>query len=500
LNRLSRMNSSSAEFMVVLTYLDWLITLPWNEGTQDNLNVRYAQKILDQDHHGLKKPKQRIIEHLAVRKLKPESRGPILCFAGPPGTGKTSLGRSIARAMGRNFVKMSLGGVRDEAEIRGHRRTYVGALPGRIIQGLRRAGSNNPVFMLDEIDKAGQSYGGDPSSALLEVLDPEQNHSFSDHYLDVAFDLSNVMFITTANFLYPIPAALRDRMEVIELPGYSLDEKAKIAKDYLIPRQLEGHGIKKEQLSFTIGAIRLVISGYTREPGVRNLEREIAAVCRAVASRIANGEIQKSTISVKNLSLYLGPPKFTSPLPVKTMVPGIAIGLAGTGTGGEIITVEAFSMKGNHGLILTGNLGEVMRESAITALSYVRSNTVKLGIDENYYDSHDIHVHIPTGSMEKEGTGTGLPILIAFVSLLTGRLSKKHLAVAGEISLRGQVLPVESVTDIVLAAHRSNIKTIILPKENEKDLVEIPQKVRKDISFNFVSRMSDAIKIALNKK
>jgi ATP-dependent Lon protease len=500
LNRLSRMNSSSAEFMVALTYLDWLTTLPWNEHTQDNLDVRYAQKILDQDHHGLKKPKQRIIEHLAVRKLKPESRGPILCFAGPPGTGKTSLGRSIARAMGRNFVKMSLGGVRDEAEIRGHRRTYVGALPGRIIQGLRRAGSNNPVFMLDEIDKAGQSYGGDPSSALLEVLDPEQNHSFSDHYLDVAFDLSNVMFITTANLLYPIPAALRDRMEVIELPGYSLDEKAKIANDYLIPRQLEGHGIKKEQLSFTMGAIRLVISGYTREPGVRNLEREIAATCRAVASKIANGDIQKFMISVKNLPQYLGPPKFTSPLLVKTMTPGIAIGLAGPGTGGEIIMVEAFSMRGNHGLVLTGNLGEIMRESAITALSYVRSNTLKLGIDENYYDSHDIHVHIPAGSMEKEGPGTGLPILIALVSLLTGRISKKHLALAGEISLRGQVLPVESITDIVLAAHRSNIKTIILPKENEKDLVEIPQKLRKDISFTFVSRMSEAIKFALNKK
>jgi ATP-dependent Lon protease len=500
LNRLSRMNSSSAEFTVALTYLDWLTTLPWHESTQDNLDIRNAQKILDQDHHGLEKPKQRIIEHLAVRKLKPESKGPILCFSGPPGTGKTSLGRSIARAMGRNFVKMSLGGVRDEAEIRGHRRTYVGALPGRIIQGLRRAGSNNPVFMLDEIDKTGKNFGGDPSSALLEVLDPEQNHSFSDHYLDVVFDLSKVMFITTANMLYHIPEALRDRMEVIELSGYSLDEKAKIAKSYLIPRQLEGHGINKDKLTFTPGAIRLVISGYTREAGVRNLEREIAAICRAVASKIANGEIEKFNISVKNLQQYLGPARFSSILSVKTMAPGIAIGLAGTETGGEVITVEAFSMKGNHGLTLTGRMGEVMRESAITALSYVRSSAVDLGIDENYYDSHDIHVHIPAGSMAKEGPGAGLPILVALVSLLTGRSCKKHLAMAGEISLRGQVLPVESITDKVLAAHRSNIKTIILPKENEKNIAEIPQKVHRDIRFYFVNRMSDAIKIALTQK
>jgi ATP-dependent Lon protease len=500
LNRLVRMNSSSAEFMVGLTYLDWLTTLPWGESTQDNLDIRYAQKILDQDHHGLRKPKQRIVEHLAVRNLKPESKGPILCFAGPPGTGKTSLGRSIARAMGRNFVRISLGGVRDEAEIRGHRRTYVGALPGRIIQELRRAGSNNPVFMLDEIDKAGKNFGGDPSSALLEVLDPEQNHSFSDHYLDVAFDLSRVMFITTANMLYHIPEALKDRMEVIELSGYSMDEKAKIAKGFLIPRQLEGHGISKDQLTFTSGAVYLVISGYTREAGVRNLEREIAAVCRAVASKIANGETQKFNINVKNLSQYLGPARFTSPFPVKTMAPGIAIGLASTEAGGEIITVEAFSMRGNQGLILTGSLGEVMQESAITALSYVRSNAAILNIDENYYNSHDIHVHLPVGSVEKEGPGAGLPILVALASLLTGRVSKKNLAMAGEISLRGQVLPVESVVDKVLAAHRSNIKTVILPKENEKDLAEIPQKVQRDIKLYFVKRMSDAIKIALSKK
>jgi ATP-dependent Lon protease len=500
LNRLSRMNSSSAEFTVALTYLDWLTTLPWEESTQDNLDVRHAKKILDQDHHGLEKPKQRIIEYLAVRRLRPDSKGPILCFAGPPGTGKTSLGRSIARAMGRNFVKMSLGGVRDEAEIRGHRRTYVGALPGRIIQGLRRAGSNNPVFMLDEIDKTGKNFGGDPSSALLEVLDPEQNHSFSDHYLDVAFDLSKVMFITTANTLYSIPEALRDRMEIIGLSGYSLDEKAKIAKDYLIPRQLEGHGINKDQLTFTPGAIRLVISGYTREAGVRNLEREIASVCRAAASRIADGETQKFNIRVKNLSRYLGTARFASPLPVKTMAPGIAFGLAGTLGGGDIIAVEAFSMKGNQGLTLTGRLGKVMRESAITALSYIRSNAANLDIDENYFDSHDIHVHIPTGSMEKEGSWAGLVVLVALVSLLTGRICKKNLAMTGEISLRGQVLPVESVIDKVLAAHRSNMNAVILPKENEKDLLEIPRKVHRDIRFYFVNRMSDAIRIALNQK
>lgn len=500
LNRLSRMNSSSAEFTVALTYLDWLTTLPWKESTQDNLDVRHAKKILDQDHHGLEKPKQRIIEYLAVRKLRPDSKGPILCFAGPPGTGKTSLGRSIARAMGRNFVKMSLGGVRDEAEIRGHRRTYVGALPGRIIQGLRRAGSNNPVFMLDEIDKTGKNFGGDPSSALLEVLDPEQNHSFSDHYLDVAFDLSKVMFITTANILYSIPEALRDRMEIIGLSGYSLDEKAKIAKDYLVPRQLEGHGINKDQLTFTPGAIRLVISGYTREAGVRNLEREIASICRAAASKIANGEIHKFNIRVKNLPQYLGSARFASFLSVNTVVPGIAIGLAGTLAGAEIITVEAFSMKGNQGLTLTGRLGEIMRESAITALSYIRSNAAKLGIDENYFDSHDIHVHIPTGSMEKEGSWAGLAVLVALVSLLTGRICKKNLAMTGEISLRGQVLPVESVIEKVLAAHRSNMKAVILPKENEKDLLEIPRKVHRDIRFYFVNRMSDAIRIALTQK
>ncbi len=500
LNRLSRMNSSSAEFMVSLTYLDWLVNLPWHETTPDNLEIIRVRKILDQDHHGLEKPKQRIVEYLAVRKLKPESKGPILCFAGPPGTGKTSLGRSIARAMGRNFVKMSLGGVRDEAEIRGHRRTYVGALPGRIIQGLRRAGTNNPIFMLDEIDKTGKIFGGDLSSALLEVLDPEQNHSFSDHYIEVSFDLSRVIFIATANVLDDIPPALRDRMEVIEFSGYSLDQKVSIAKRYLIPRQLEAHGIHKGLFTFTTGAVRLVITGYTRESGVRNLEREIAAICRSVASRLVAEEIQHVNINVKNLVQYLGRVKFPSPLPVRTMVPGIALGLAHTDTGAQVVNVEAFSMKGDHGLILTGKLGEVLKESAMIAVSYVRSKAVNLGIDENYYESHDIHIHIPAGSVEKQGACLGLTLLVALVSLLTGRVSKQDLAMVGEISLRGRVLPVKNITDKVLAAHRSNVKILILPKENEKDLSEIPGKVRKNIRFYFVSRMSNAIKIALHQK
>ena len=499
LNRLSRMDSSSAEFTVALTYLDWLTTLPWQESTQDNLDVRHAKKILDQDHYGLEKPKKRIIEYLAVRKLKPDSKGPILCFSGPPGTGKTSLGRSIARAMGRNFVKISLGGVRDEAEIRGHRRTYVGALPGRIVQGLRRSGSNNPVFMLDEIDKTGKDFRGDLASALLEVLDPEQNHSFFDHYLDVAFDLSKVMFITTANELDEIPPALKDRMEVINLSGYSLDEKAKIARGFLIPRQLEGHGIRKNQLVISSGAIHRIISEYTREAGVRNLEREIAAICRAVATRIASGEKLQFMVSVKNLSQYIGIPRFPSALPLKRMVPGMAIGLAGNAAGGEIIAVEAFTMKGNRGFTLTGRPGKVMQESAITALSYVRSNAEELGIDENYFESHDIHVHISAGSIEKEGSSLGLAVLAALVSLLKGQNCKKNLAMAGEISLRGQLLQVNGIIDKVLAVKRSNMKAIILPKENEKDLLEIPYKLRMGIKFYFCTRISDAVKIALAK-
>ena len=394
LNRLSRMHPSSAEYTVASTYLDWLTTLPWNESTKDNLDIKKARKVLDEDHFGLDKAKKRIVEFLAVRKLKPESKGPILCFAGPPGTGKTSLGKSIARALGRKFIRISLGGVHDEAEIRGHRRTYVGALPGRIIQGIRSAGSNNPVFMLDEIDKVGSDFRGDPSSALLEVLDPEQNYSFSDHYLDVAFDLSKVMFITTANVLHTIPPALRDRMEVLELLGYTEDEKIRIAGRYLVPRQRKAHGLKADQILFTNGAVRRIITGYTREAGLRNLEREIATICRGVATKIAEGDAGSVEIKVQNIAKYLGPERIYPEVLARTSVPGVAIGLAWTQAGGEILFVEATAMKGKKGLILTGQLGDVMKESATAALSFIRTNAGALGIEEEYFENHEIHIHL----------------------------------------------------------------------------------------------------------
>lgn len=499
LNRLSRMHPSSAEYTVALTYLDWLTALPWNESTKDNLDIRKAKKILDEDHFGLEKAKKRIIEFLAVRKLKPESQGPILCFAGPPGTGKTSLGQSIARALGRKFIRISLGGVRDEAEIRGHRRTYVGALPGRIIQGLRRAESNNPVFMLDEIDKVGSDFRGDPSSALLEVLDPEQNFSFSDHYLDVAFDLSKVMFITTANILDTIPPALRDRMEVLELLGYTEDEKVKIASRYLIPRQRKAHGLKAGQINFTIAAIRQIISGYTREAGLRNLEREIANICRGVASKIASGEAKSVNITVVNLSRYLGPVRFTYEAKSRVSTPGVAMGLAWTPTGGELLFIEATAMKGKRGLTLTGQLGDVMKESAAAALSFIRTNAASLGVDEEFFDKNDIHIHVPAGAIPKDGPSAGVTMLTALTSLLTQKTIRKDLAMTGEITLRGQVLPVGGIKEKVLAAHRAGIKTLILPKWNEKDLYEIPKKVQKDIKFHFVEKMIEVLKIALEK-
>ena len=499
LGRLARMHPSSAEYTVTSTYLDWLIELPWNKSTPDNLDIGKARKVLDEDHFGLEKAKKRIIEYLAVRKLKPDSKGPILCFVGPPGTGKTSLGASIARALGRKFHRISLGGVRDEAEIRGHRRTYVGALPGRIIQGLRRAGTNNPVFMLDEIDKVGADFRGDPSSALLEVLDPEQNHTFSDHYLDVPFDLSKVMFICTANVLDPIPSALRDRMEVLELLGYTEDEKIKIAQRYLIPRQRNAHGLKASQIRFTTGAVRRIITGYTREAGLRNLEREIAAVCRAVAAKIAEGKVKKATIKVEDLSAYLGPVRFISEAKVRLTTPGIAMGLAWTPTGGDLLFIEATAMKGKKGLTLTGQLGDVMKESATAALSFIRSHARKLGIDEDFFDHHDIHIHVPAGAIPKDGPSAGVTILTALVSLLTDTTIRKDLAMTGEITLRGQVLPVGGIKEKVLAAHRARIKTVIMPKWNEKDLVDIPQKVRQEIRFHFVDKMMDVLKIALNK-
>jgi ATP-dependent Lon protease len=497
LDRLSRMHPSSAEYTVASTYLDWLTTLPWNESTQDNLDIKMAKKVLDDDHYGLKKPKKRVIEYLAVRKLKPESKGPILCFAGPPGTGKTSLGNSIARALGRKFVRISLGGVRDEAEIRGHRRTYVGALPGRIIQGIRRSGSNNPVFMLDEIDKVGSDFRGDPSSALLEVLDPEQNFSFSDHYLDVPFDLSKVMFITTANILDTIPPALRDRMEVLKLLGYTLDEKIKIASRYLIPRQRDAHGLKSNQISFTKGALKQIITGYTREAGLRNLEREIANVCRGVAANIAEGEIMSAKIRIDDIPKYLGPIRIISDVKSRISTPGIALGLAWTPTGGELLFIEATAMKGKKGLTLTGQLGDVMKESATAALSFIRANATSLKIDEDFFETSDIHLHIPAGAIPKDGPSAGVTMLTALVSLLTQKTIRKDLAMTGEITLRGQVLPVGGIKEKVLGAHHAGIKTLILPKQNEKDVEDISEKVKKEIDFRFVDKMMDVLKIAL---
>jgi ATP-dependent Lon protease len=499
LDRLSKMHPSSAEYTVATTYLDWIISLPWQESTKDELDIKKVRKILDEDHYGLEKPKKRIIEYLAVRKLKPDSKGPILCFVGPPGTGKTSLGKSIARAIGRKFIRISLGGVRDEAEIRGHRRTYIGALPGRVIQGLRRAETNNPVFMLDEIDKVGSDFRGDPSSALLEVLDPEQNFSFQDHYLDIPFDLSKVMFITTANILDTIPPALRDRMEVLWLSGYTEDEKTKIANRYLIPRQREANGLKASQISFTMGAIRRIISGYTREAGLRNLEREIATICRGVAAKVAAGDAKSVSIKVVNVAKYLGPIKITSEAKARSTTPGVAMGLAWTQYGGELLFVEATAMKGKNGLTLTGQLGDVMKESASAALSFIRSNAKSLGINENFFNTHDIHIHVPAGAIPKDGPSAGVTMLTALASLLTGKAIKKDLAMTGEITLRGQVLPVGGIKEKVLAAHRANIKSLILPKFNAKDLEDIPKKVQKDLEFHFVDKMRDVIKIALEK-
>jgi ATP-dependent Lon protease len=498
LDRLARMNPSSAEYTVASTYLDWLTTLPWHESTEDNLDINMAKKVLDDDHYGLKKPKKRVIEYLAVRKLKPESKGPILCFVGPPGTGKTSLGNSIARALGRKFFRISLGGVRDEAEIRGHRRTYVGALPGRIVQGIRRSGSNNPVFMLDEIDKVGSDFRGDPSSALLEVLDPEQNFSFSDHYLDVPFDLSKVMFITTANILDTIPPALRDRMEVLELLGYTLDEKIKIATRYLIPRQREAHGLKANQISFTKGALKRVISGYTREAGLRNLEREIATVCRGVAARIAAGDVKPAKIRIDDISEYLGPIRMISDVKSRISIPGVAMGLAWTPAGGELLFIEATAMKGKKGLTLTGQLGDVMKESATAALSFIRTNAASLRIDEDFFENSDIHLHVPAGAIPKDGPSAGVTMLTALVSLLSQKTIRKNLAMTGEITLRGQVLPVGGVKEKVLAAHRAGIKTIVMPKWNEKDLEDIPINVQNEIDFHFVDKMMEVLKIAIH--
>jgi ATP-dependent Lon protease len=497
LERLSRMHPSSAEYTVSSTYLDWITALPWNNSTTDNLDIAKARQVLDEDHYGLIKPKKRIIEYLAVRKLKPDSKGPILCFVGPPGTGKTSLGHSIARALGRKFVRMSLGGVRDEAEIRGHRRTYIGALPGRVIQGLRRAESNNPVFMLDEIDKVGSDFRGDPSSALLEVLDPQQNNSFSDHYLDVPFDLSRVMFITTANVLDSIPPALLDRLEVIELTGYTREEKVKIAERYLIPRQLTENGLTAAQFELTDKALNFIITGYTREAGVRNLEREIANACRGVAARIAEGIVTSKTLTDEDIPRYLGPVRVPTDVDARITKPGIAIGLAWTPVGGDILFVEATAMKGKKGLTLTGQLGDVMKESAAAALSFIRTNAKELGVKPEFFEDMDIHIHVPAGAIPKDGPSAGVTMLTVLTSLLTNRKVKKHLAMTGEITLRGAVLPVGGIKEKVLAAYRAGIKTILLPAWNRKDIEDIPVNVQRSISFHFINDMMEVIKLAL---
>jgi ATP-dependent Lon protease len=497
LDRLAKMPPSAAEYTVARTYLDWLIELPWAVATEDNLDIQQAQKVLDEDHYDLEKVKKRILEYLSVRKLKADMKGPILCFVGPPGTGKTSVGKSIAKALGRKFIRMSLGGVRDEAEVRGHRRTYVGALPGRIIQGIRKAGSNNPVFMLDEIDKLGMDFRGDPSSALLEVLDPEQNYSFSDHYLEVPFDLSKVMFITTANILDPIPAPLRDRMEVLDLPGYTEEEKLKIAKDFLVPKQVQAHGLTEQNIQFTDEALHRIALEYTREAGVRNLEREIANVCRGVARRVAEGAQGLTRVEGESIPSYLGPIKFFSEVADRTSEPGVATGLAWTPTGGDILFIEATRMKGRKGFSLTGQLGEVMKESAQAALSYVRVKAKALKIPENFFDGSDIHIHVPAGAIPKDGPSAGVTMFTAITSLLTGRPVRSDVAMTGEITLRGLVLPVGGIKEKVLAAKRSGITTVILPKRNEKDLEELSEQVRKEMKFHFVQKMDEVIQIAL---
>jgi ATP-dependent Lon protease len=497
LDRLSKMPVAAAEYTVARTYLEWLTSLPWNVSTEDNLDIKRARKILDEDHYDLDKVKDRILEYLAVRKLKEDMKGPILCFVGPPGVGKTSLGQSIARALGRNFVRISLGGMHDEAEIRGHRRTYIGALPGRIIQGIRKAGSNNPVFMLDEVDKIGVDFRGDPAAALLEVLDPEQNFSFSDHYLDVSFDLSKVMFITTANTVVPIPPALLDRMEVLELPGYTEVEKLHIAMDHLIPRQYEEHGLKKSQIEISEEALRAIIRNYTREAGVRNLEREIAAICRKVAKDIAVGKRKSKKVREKDLHELLGPSKFRFEVLEEEDEVGVATGLAWTESGGDVLFVEAQVMPGDGQLILTGKLGDVMQESAKAALTYCRSVADRYGVEPEFFKKYDMHVHVPAGAIPKDGPSAGVTMATALMSSITKRKVRKDVGMTGEITLRGKVLPIGGLKEKVLAAHRSGVKTIILPEENRKYLEEIPDFIRKELKFVPVSHVEEVFKVAL---
>ncbi|MBI3622380.1 MAG: endopeptidase La [Nitrospirae bacterium] len=499
LARLEKMHPDSAEATTVRTYLEWLVEIPWSKKTKDILDLKAAQKILDEDHYDLEKVKERILEYLAVRKLKDKMKGPILCFVGPPGVGKTSLGRSIARALGREFVRVSLGGIRDEAEIRGHRRTYVGAMPGRIIQGIKQAGSNNPVFMMDEIDKIGMDFRGDPSAALLEVLDPEQNNAFSDHYLGVPFDLSNVMFITTANLMDPIPSPLRDRMEVIPISGYTAEEKAGIAKSFIIPRQLTEHGVKASQISFTDAALQTIIGEYTREAGVRNLEREIANVIRKVARKIAEGKEPGAQIVPANVHRYLGTPKFLPESEQERDEVGVATGLAWTETGGDLIYVEASVVKGKGHLTLTGHLGDVMKESAQAALSYIRSREKNLGIKPDAFAKQDLHIHVPAGAIPKDGPSAGITMATALASALTNAPISKEVAMTGEITLRGRVLPIGGLKEKLLAAKRAGLKTVILPARNRKDIDEVPKHVRKGLHLVYAETMDDVLRVALKR-
>jgi len=498
--RLERIPPVAPEGTVIRTYLDWLVALPWKRATRDKIDISRAEAILDEDHYGLKKPKERVLEFLAVRKLVRRTKGPILAFIGPPGVGKTSIGRSIARALGRKFIRISLGGVRDEAEIRGHRRTYVGALPGRIMQGIRDCGSHNPVFMLDEIDKLGMDFRGDPSSALLEALDPEQNGSFSDHYLEVPFDLSRVMFIATGNVLATVPPALRDRMEVIEFPGYVDEEKLAIAKGFLVTKQVKDHGLKPAHLEFTDKALRTMIRGYTREAGVRELERKIATVCRKTAKRVAGGDKSKLTVTPKNVEDLLGLRVYLDDDKRKENQVGVATGLAFTETGGETLQVEVAISHGKGEILLTGRLGEVMRESAQAALSYARTKAEPLGLAKDFFQTHDFHVHVPSGAVPKEGPSAGVTIATAILSALGGREVRHDVAMTGEVTLHGRVLPVGGVREKVLAAHRSRIPNVVIPKENEKDLKELddlPEDVRKDMTFIFATNMDEVVAAAL---
>ena len=503
LDRLTKIPTQSPEYSVSRTYVEWLADLPWSKSTDDQLDTKQAEKILDEDHYGLKKVKERILEYLAVRGLKQKKdpkgsvRGPILCFSGPPGVGKTSLGKSIARSMGREFIRISLGGVRDEAEIRGHRRTYIGALPGRIIQSLKKVGTNNPVFMLDEIDKLGSDFRGDPSSAMLEVLDPEQNFSFSDHYLEVSFDLSKVMFIATANYKDAIPPALRDRMEILEFSGYIEDEKIKIAQRHLIPKQIEENGLTSKDVFVDVTGIKETIQSYTREAGVRNLEREIANVLRKIARDKVEKKIKKVKVSKKKVNDYLGEPSFYSELAERATKPGVVTGLAWTAAGGDILFIESSKMKGSGKLTLTGHLGDVMKESATAALTYVRSHTDILGLEEDFHEKTDIHVHVPAGAIPKDGPSAGVGMFTSLVSLLCGTSVQAGVAMTGEITLRGNVLPIGGVKEKVTAAHRSGIKTIILPDHNRKDLEEIPEHIKKDLTFHFVKEIMDVIDVAI---